>query len=240
MALLGVELILTHGLTKIDLVNGIMRNLDTGKTTTFKELGYASGRERGIHHVRSLFIFSDIDYVVDIGGARTSFNCAIMDFARVLENLSGIEEITVILEDTFAPDKNRLIIIASGEPLMAYYPAHIRPHLFYSNSVTANNADYQDLLYRHTPFDSTVIKVFNDNVNAKDVWVDIQHRENLSTDTTDSWVSYSGYPTQLPAGDTLVFGDDATRNTRHHYHRVRVKTVNAGEQSSVKGSIYGV
>lgn len=244
--IMSVELTITKGRTRVNFIDGLVHNEETNKNQTFKELGAKSGKELYIDKVRALFIFADVDFHITFAGAEVEFD--MMSFYKIIRPIE-IEEMTLELDNTFVPNAQRVLIVASDYEWFDFGVAGGRPHLYYGNNLTANNAggsgsgsdsDYQVILFKHTILDTLKIKVFNDQVGQNNIWVDIQHRELPESDTDDKWVSYANYPKQLNAGLIEEFGDDALRDKRHHFNRVRVKTVTQGQTSPVKASLYGV
>lgn len=244
--IISVEALLKKGINRINLIEGQIVNVDNNITTTFKDLGYKSGKELYMDAIRSLLVFVDTDVSARFSGGFFEFD--MMSFNRIIRGIE-IEQIELEIDTAYVPDQNRVIILASDSPNAIVEVIASKPHLYYSNSLTANNPggsgmtspnDYQVLFFKHTILDTFKATINNNQAGAKDIWIDIQHKEVPDSDNNGTWVSYQGFPQPLTAGNVYSFGDDATRDTKHHYHRILAKTQVAGQTSNIIGEIFGV
>lgn len=229
---------LKSGVNIINLIEGTIVNDKQKINKTFKDYGAKAGKELYMSKVRAISIFADADLKMAFQGAEVEFD--MMSFYKKIKPIE-IEEITLQVDNVFVPDSNRVIIVASDRPDFDFDVLEDKPHLFYSNRINGvDNLAYQTIIYKHTNFGKFKATIFNNLAGAKDILVDIQHREMPTDDANDEWISYDNYPKPLVAGKIESFGDDALRDTEHHFHRIQVKAANPGETSDVKAVIYGV
>ncbi|MEW5840175.1 MAG: hypothetical protein AB1753_04150 [Thermoproteota archaeon] len=236
---ISAELTLKKGRNTIDFINGLVVNQSVSPISVTKF--DPPGSKYYMNKIRSLLVFVEADVTAEFVGASIEFD--MMSFNKILRNIE-LETIDIIINSTFVPDAVKVIFVASDDPLFNFSTSNNRPHMFYSNSLTAVDTEWRTLFYRHTILDKLKIQLFNNitrsgNV-ARDLSVDIQHREMNTADAYDQWVSYDGFPKDLLAGNVLSFGDDALRDTRHHFHRVLVKTKIAAQTTLVDGTLLNI
>lgn len=236
MGIVTLDTRLSSGINIIDFLNGSIENLDPAAVV--KRISFDGLSKFNMQKVHSLAIFSDVDVLASISNGKIEFD--MNTFWRSMRPLDMLA-MRLTQETVYVPDEYQLIVIASDDPSFEYVPGQTRAHQFYSNKIAAvdNNA-WKTLFFRFTPQSRTKIKVFNNDPGANDIQVDIQTLEFLD-DPNDTWTSYEGYPVDVLAGNAHVFGDDATRDTQHHYHKVIVKAKNLGETSpNVKGVFFAI
>ncbi len=237
---ISAELTLKYGRNVIDFIHGLIVNESVNPPTVTKFS--PSGAKYYMDKVRSLYIYVETDVHAEFSGAEVEFD--MMSFNKIMRNLE-IESMAITVDTLYVPNEVKVIFVASDDPLFKFDVENARPHMFYSNKVTpgGDNA-YVDLFKRHTVGEKFKCQIFNDNAGANAITVDIQHRElkegSNPPESYDDWVSYDGYPQTLAAGNVFSFGDDALRDTAHHFHRVRVKTNTAGQSSTVDGTMLNI
>lgn len=224
------ELELAYGRNIIDFINGVVTNETVSPPTVSKFDDY--GAKKYMQKIRALFMYVESDVHATFAGADLEFD--MMSFNKIMRNID-IETLTIEIDTQWVPNKVKVIFVASDNPYFEFDTSNNRPHMFYTNQVTAIAASYTNLFYRHTLGAKNKIKIFNGAVNIN---LDIQHRETPESDTNENWVSYDGFPRVVNAGDTYVFGDDALRDTTHHFHRVRVQST--GADVAVKGAYLNI
>ena len=239
MGIISAEITLKKGHNTIDFINGLVTNSTVSPPTVTRFDPPAS--KYYMKKIRSLYMFVEADVTAEFAGAEMEFD--MMSFNKILRGLE-IETLDILIETEFVPDAVKVVFVASDDPLFNFSPTNTRPHMFYSNSVTAIDSAWATLFYRHTILDKLKVQLFNNITRsgntARDLSVDIQHREMGEDDTYDQWVSYDNFPQDLLAGNVLSFGGDALRDTRHHFHKVLVKTKTAPQTTLVDGVLLNI